>query len=55
MCPMRSSLTVVKEVVEVQVGDGIAGLGPVEKGAPPVLEQGVDAAMRGVSSCHSTV
>lgn len=34
-------------VVEVLVGDGIAGLGPVEKCTPPVLEQGVDAAVRG--------
>ena len=39
-----SCLTVVQEVVEIEVGNGVAGLGPVEKGAPPILEQGVDAA-----------
>ena len=31
-------LAVVQEVVEVRVGDGSAGLGPVKKRTPPVLE-----------------
>ena len=37
----------MQEVVEIEVGNGVAGLGPVEKGAPPILEQGVDAAVKG--------
>ena len=36
----------MQEVVEVGVGDGVAGLGPVEEGAPAISEQGVDAAAR---------
>ena len=45
-------LAVVQEVVEVLVGDGIAGLGPVEKRTPPVLEQGVDAAVSVSAPCQ---
>ena len=44
---------VVQEVVEVRVGDGIAGLGPDEKCTPSVLEKGVDAAVRGSAPCRS--
>ena len=36
----------MQEVVEVGVGDGVAGLGPVEEGAPAISEQGVEAAAR---------
>ena len=36
----------MQEVVEVGVGDGVAGLGPVEEGAPAISEQGVNAAAR---------
>ena len=35
----------MQEVVEVGVGNGVAGLGPVEKGPPAHRKQGVDAAM----------
>ena len=48
-------LTVVQEVVEVGVGDGVAGLGPVEEGAPAISGQGVDAAARKLAPLESRV
>ena len=44
---MSGRLTVVQEVIEVGVGDGLAGLGPVKEGLPTLGEEGVDAAVEG--------
>ena len=44
----------MEEVVEVAVGQAVAGVGPLEDGLPAVGEEGVDAAVRESDSTVST-